>query len=449
VLILAALAAFAWSLPAVAQLDVNAPMPWDEDPDPRTADEPLQLAAASSSTAACDDNSDGDGTWNGCRGTGCSVCTEKVSAYPCYYINHPNCVQNSTCYSRYYDCDSSCPAPVAADACASTYCQTDVCTSCSQPAVGVDADSDGVPDRLEYDLAHKFFPRIWLQGFWDDLFNSYLFRGWAIPYTVQPLSPQSICNESMECLEIRFGLAYTEDTGDTIFGISSHPGDSEFYAVLVQRTASWSLASGYSGYWQIIRDFTAAHWGDTGESSRYGAYGNCPPNCQIWDNSQSSCWANSNHCGWVPGLCTGFASEPWNSCYDYWDEGSCYFAGCTWYDSACFNRVDIGCYSSYPVSSYRTLYASEGKHGLYHTDSECESGGLFGADACPFNDYDMRAYKGQKLQNVGSRYNHAAFDTYIQHPDDCKLYYVWGGDRFAGATEYRKHFMADLTWDLP
>jgi hypothetical protein len=37
------------------------------------------------------------GQWAGCRGTGCSVCAEKLTNYPCYFQNHPNCILNSTC----------------------------------------------------------------------------------------------------------------------------------------------------------------------------------------------------------------------------------------------------------------------------------------------------------------------------------------------------------------
>ena len=192
----------------------------------------------------------------------------------------------------------------------------------------------------------------------------------------------------------------------------------------MRRTTAWSAASGYSGYWQMIRDFTAAHWNDTGDSSRYGAYGGCPPYCHNWDNSQSSCQANSNHCQWFGGLCSGAPSNGYYPCSSYWDEGSCYFAGCSWYDSECFQgRLHSGCYSSSPYTTYRKTYASEGKHGLYHTDSECEGGGLFGADACPADDdeYNMRNDKYGKLQNVGSFAQHANFDTYIQHPNGCKL----------------------------
>ncbi len=442
------LAALALLLPLAAAAERPAePFPW-EAREPANATPVARVTAASA--PACDNNSDGDQTWNGCRGTGCHVCVEKVAGYPCYYINHPNCVGNTTCYGLYYDCDSSCPAPVAADACSSTSCQADTCSSCSYPAFGSDGDYDGVPDRLEYDLAHKFFPAIWMRNHADDRNVAYLYKGWSIPYTVQPLSSSSsLCNEGYECLEIRYGIAYSKDTGDSIFGIGSHPGDSEFYAALVRRTTGWTSASGYSGYWQMIRDFTAAHWGSGAESSRYGAYGNCPPNCRNWDNNQSSCQANSNHCNWFGGLCAGSPSSGWYPCSSYWEEGSCYFAGCTWYDSACYQDVDIGCYSTSPYSSYRTTYAAEGKHALYHTDSECDGGGFWGADDCPAHEYNMRNSKSGKLQNVGSFSQHANFDTYIQHPNGCKLYYVWGGDRFADSTEYRTHFLATLTWDLP
>lgn len=246
----------------------------------------------------------GDGYWNGCRGTGCHVCQEKLSGYTCYFQNHPDCVLNTTCANQFYSCDAACPQPTAADICSG--CTADFCSSCHRPQSGVDGDGDGVPDQLEYDLAHKFFPTILLQGFDDDLEESYLYHGKAIPFLVQPLGPRSVCDESMECLEIKYGVAYFNDTGDTIFGISSHRGDSEFYAVLVQRTASWSTAQTSPGSWQMIRDFTAAHWrADKGESSRFGAYGYCAPYCHAYDNDEQSCWANSDYCSWFGGFCSG------------------------------------------------------------------------------------------------------------------------------------------------
>jgi hypothetical protein len=55
------------------------------------------------------------GQWRGCRGNGCSVCAEKLAAYPNYMKRHPKCVSNTTCGGSYYTCNSNCPAPTAAD----------------------------------------------------------------------------------------------------------------------------------------------------------------------------------------------------------------------------------------------------------------------------------------------------------------------------------------------
>ncbi|MFP2908633.1 hypothetical protein ACLESD_26995 [Pyxidicoccus sp. 3LFB2] len=57
------------------------------------------------------------GQWNGCRGTGCSVCAELVADYPCYFTNHPGCAENNICYGQYNQCNSKCPAPTQADRC--------------------------------------------------------------------------------------------------------------------------------------------------------------------------------------------------------------------------------------------------------------------------------------------------------------------------------------------
>ena len=55
------------------------------------------------------------GEWNGCRGNGCSVCTEKLTEFPRYVQNHPNCVANSTCQGQFFQCNAACPAPTDAD----------------------------------------------------------------------------------------------------------------------------------------------------------------------------------------------------------------------------------------------------------------------------------------------------------------------------------------------
>lgn len=83
----------------------------------------------------------GDGTWNGCRGTGCSVCNEKVSGYDCYFINHPECILNTTCAGQFFDCDAACPPPTEADICGNS-----------------NGDGDNVPDALEDELLWRFAP---------------------------------------------------------------------------------------------------------------------------------------------------------------------------------------------------------------------------------------------------------------------------------------------------
>lgn len=55
------------------------------------------------------------GNWDGCRGTGCYVCTELVADYPNYFVNHPYCFSNGTCDGQHYTCNAVCPAPGAAD----------------------------------------------------------------------------------------------------------------------------------------------------------------------------------------------------------------------------------------------------------------------------------------------------------------------------------------------
>ncbi|HEX2642925.1 MAG TPA: hypothetical protein VHU81_08020 [Thermoanaerobaculia bacterium] len=369
------------------------------------------------------------------------------SNYQTCYLTNNSCEGFSSfcyeCEDQYQWCTEGCNAPA---------CQTDTCTSCDRAAAGTDADGDQVPDALEYDLAHRFFPTVKLQGYDYDLSVAYLFRGLATPYTVQPLSG-GICDQDKECLEIRYGLAYSYDFGDNNpvvhwFIDHGHSGDSEFYAVLLQRTAPWSTASTDSGSWQLIRDFTAAHWGTTTDSSRMVSYGYCPPQCNSL--GESSCMARSQ-CRWFQGLCAGISSDPGTSCGQFWEAEPCQFAGCQWFPPSCGNNGEVHCYSSSPLTTNNVLYASERKHGTYHSDSECDSG-AWSADECPSNAYDLRSYKDGKLQNIGSPANHAAFDTTLQAPDLCGLNQVWDAGSFGGSTAYKKHFnpaTSPMNWNLP
>jgi hypothetical protein len=244
-------------------------------------------------------------------------------------------------------------------------------------------------------------------------------------------APQvGVCSGDFQCLEIRFGLAYIEDFGDSIF--AGHAGDSEFYALIVSRTQAWSVAQASSGYWQMIRDFTAAHWGTSVDSSVYGAYGACP-----------SQYAGS--CSGIPDPSSGE-----RSCYRMTSYEWCASSGCQWTFSC---QVPPACYSSQPAPGAVTLYASEKKHATYHSDSECDHGGFQwywgeGEDECPNTDlYSLRSFMGDLLQNVGNS-SVQSVDKLMQYPDMCALYDVWGGQGFASSTPYSEHFNKTLNWCL-
>src|SRR5207244_7500239 len=89
-------------------------------------------------TSSCNGTS---GQWAGCRGTGCNVCTEKVSGYGLYFINHPGCLTNPNCVGAYYTCNASCPAPTSADVCNGTSgqwagCRGAGCHVCAEKVSG-------------------------------------------------------------------------------------------------------------------------------------------------------------------------------------------------------------------------------------------------------------------------------------------------------------------------
>ena len=50
------------------------------------------------------------GQWAGCRGTGCSVCQDKLTAYPYYFLHHPRCAA-AQCDGQSFACNADCPAP--------------------------------------------------------------------------------------------------------------------------------------------------------------------------------------------------------------------------------------------------------------------------------------------------------------------------------------------------
>jgi len=63
-------------------------------------------------TPSCDGTS---GEWDGCRGSGCSVCAEKLTEFPRYIQHHPSCTRNDGCAGQFFTCNAACPAPSDVD----------------------------------------------------------------------------------------------------------------------------------------------------------------------------------------------------------------------------------------------------------------------------------------------------------------------------------------------
>lgn len=321
-------------------------------------------------------------------------------------------------------------------------CQTDYCEngSCSQPPAGIDYDGDGMPDRLEYDLAHKFFPSALLQWHEEDRSESYLYKNRSTPYTLRPyIGNGALCDTFFECLEIRWGITFFYDHGD-VDHIGAHQGDSEMYAALLRRNPSWTGSQTDPAAWEMIRDFTSAHWGGLGDSSMVGAYGDCPEPCGKHTYDARTC--NARPTCMAIGYCSGYSG-----CSALLTQSECSARNCVW-NPSCVKRFDWSCYRDVPMDANTTLFCAEGKHALYHSDDECDGGGWLWTDDCPSNAYDLRDWKGNRLQNVGNANSHAAFDTKIQSPGYCGLYDVWGGAQFGDATSYLQHFTVPLHWAL-
>jgi len=331
----------------------------------------------------------------------------------------------------FYDCGAG------TDPCPQDSCENG---SCSRPEMGVDADGDGVPDRLEHDLAHKFFPSVLLQWHEEDRSESYLWKAKPTPFTLKPyIGNSTLCDAPFECLEIRWGITFFYDAGDFDY-IGAHQGDSEMYAALLRRSPFWQGAPDDPDGWEMFRDFTAAHWGALGDSSKVGAYGYCPPPCPTHNHDSRTCNARSS-CRFF-GSCGGYSG-----CSALLTEGECHARNCVW-TPVCANGFAWECYRDWPMDTNVPLFSAERKHAVYHTDDECDGGGWLGTDDCPINQYDMREWKENRLQNVGNVDSHAAFDTKILQPGYCGLYDVWGGHDFGDATSYLHHFTAVLNWAL-
>lgn len=78
---------------------------------------PMLSDTIDSMSTSCDGKT---GTWtNGCRGSGCTACVEKLVNYPNYFNNHRNCKPSCTCgddgVTDFYPCSNNCPPPTDAD----------------------------------------------------------------------------------------------------------------------------------------------------------------------------------------------------------------------------------------------------------------------------------------------------------------------------------------------
>lgn len=375
------------------------------------------------------------------------------------YSTEPSCVGNrlcTFCEDQLSACLAACPAFPPPS------CFVDTCQTCSRPSAGVDHDHDGLFDRLEHDLAQRFYPKILTQGFRKDLAVSYPFLALASPYRARPYV-KGLCSAgpAYQCVELRYGIPYQRDYGD-IFGISGHPGDSEFYAVLLRRKAgsAWTAARADASQWEVIRDFTAAHWRDQGDSSRYGAFRFHPTNCFEHRYDQSTCNAHAGQCSYRAGYCQVGTSIVGTPCEDQLNETGCRVLGCVWDGTpTCLPELPLplSVYSFDPFGVVQ-LYAAEMKHGLYHTVNECDNGGWtplppFDPDACPNPGYDpfydLRSYVFGKLQNIGEPNDHAAFDIVIQDWDGCGGHVVWHGSGFGQSSPFSQHFTYPFDWPVP
>lgn len=117
--------------------------------------------------------------------------------------------------------------------------------------VDCDLDLDGLYDCLEAELATQFEPYLWLshkeEGYRDD----------RLPhFAVAPIAGPGV--------SIFYALAYYRDYGDPdLFGLTSHPGDSEVIVVEVSATGPGPQ----DGPWALDRLFLSAHYGTATDGS--------------------------------------------------------------------------------------------------------------------------------------------------------------------------------------
>lgn len=259
-----------------------------------------------------------------------------------------------------------------------------------------DADLDGIPDALELALAQRFFPTLNLHcGSFEGLaygdrrqLYGHSVPGYPnasngkIPFVAKFYNPGNgtDCAELNQCIEIRYGIAWSWDLGDDAFG-GEHRGDSELYAVLVARKdtdgtgqwgTTWDVAKNDVNQWRLMKEFMSAHLGTEGDSSSYRGHGK---------------------------------------------------AGAT---------------------TYQRVWCSEGKHAMYPTQSACNNGNVGDIDDCGDNRCDIRADVYTDVQNAGdilapiNRY--IPYPALTKTTSPTGTYDVWSGQRFADSGDYKKKF---------
>lgn len=270
------------------------------------------------------------------------------------------------------------------------------------PARATDADLDTIPDALELALAQRFFPTLNLHcGSFEGLaygdrrqLYGHSVPGYPnssngkIPFIAKFYNPGNgtDCAEPNQCIEIRYGIAWNWDLGDDAFG-GGHRGDSEMYAILVARS-------------------------DTDGTGQWGV---------AWDVAKNDVnqWR----------LMKEFMSAHLNT------------------------QGDSSSYRGHGKSgalTHQRIWAAEGKHALYPTQSACNNGNAADIDDCGDNRCDIRADVYTDVQNIGEEL--FPLNRYIPYPASSKTaspsgtYDVWSGLKFGDSGDYKSRLKRTLSW---
>jgi hypothetical protein len=107
---------------------------------------------------------------------------------------------------------------------------------------------------------------------------------------------------------------------------------------------------------------------------------------------------------------------------------------------------------NFGTSTVQRVWCSEGKHGMYATQSACNDGGFYGSDDCSDNRCDITTELFQKVQNVGQSWAPLQYSIPYPGADSTTppsgTYNVWSGDPFGSsdATAYKTHFTHPINW---